>query len=64
MKSISKEALVGAVVLVAIAAFVAGTLWLRGKSPGGDAVYVVYSDVEHPQGSVVGPDLRRVGRAG
>jgi phospholipid/cholesterol/gamma-HCH transport system substrate-binding protein len=46
MKSISKEALVGAVVLVAIAAFVAGTLWLRGKSPGGDAVYVVYSDVE------------------
>jgi phospholipid/cholesterol/gamma-HCH transport system substrate-binding protein len=46
MKSISKEALVGAVVLVAIAAFTAGTLWLRGKSPGGDAIYVVYSDVE------------------
>ena len=46
MNSISKEAMVGAVVLVAVGAFIIGTLWLRGKSPGGDAIYVVYSDVQ------------------
>lgn len=38
--------MVGAVVLIAVGAFIAGTLWLRGKSPGGDAIYVVYSDVQ------------------
>ena len=46
MKSISNEAEVGAVVLLAVAAFIAGTLWLRGKSPGGDDVYIVYHDVQ------------------
>ena len=46
MKLISKEAMVGAVVLMAVGVFIVGTLWLRGKSPGGDAIYVVYSDVQ------------------
>lgn len=38
--------MVGAVVLIAVGAFIIGTLWLRGKSPGGNAIYVVYSDVQ------------------
>lgn len=46
MKLISKEAMVGAVVLLAVGAFLVATLWLRGKSPGGNDVYVIYSDVQ------------------
>jgi phospholipid/cholesterol/gamma-HCH transport system substrate-binding protein len=45
MSSIQKEALVGVFVLVGVGAFVAGTLWLRGKSVGTDDVYVVYENI-------------------
>ncbi len=43
--SFQKEVGLGAMVLLAVAAFIAGTLWLRGKSLGRDDVYVVYHDV-------------------
>lgn len=45
MNSYQKEILVGVFVLVAVSAFVAGALWLRGKGVGRDDVYVVFSDV-------------------
>jgi|CXWL01.1.fsa_nt_gi phospholipid/cholesterol/gamma-HCH transport system substrate-binding protein len=45
MHSYHKEATVGAVVLVAIAAFVGGTLWLRGKSIGKPELNVVFADI-------------------
>lgn len=45
MNSYQKEALVGFFVLVAAAAFIAGALWLNGKSVGRKDLYVVYSDI-------------------
>jgi phospholipid/cholesterol/gamma-HCH transport system substrate-binding protein len=45
MHSYHKEATVGALVLVALAAFVAGTLWLRGKSIGSPELNVVFADI-------------------
>lgn len=45
MNSYQKEILVGVFVLVAVSAFIAGALWLRGKGVGRDDVYVVFSDV-------------------
>ena len=40
-----KEATVGLIVLIAVAIFLAGALWLRGKSLGGADLYVMYHDV-------------------
>lgn len=40
-----KYPLVGAVVLIAAFLFIAGALWLRGKSFGGPDVYVMYADI-------------------
>lgn len=45
MTSLRKEASVGAVVLIAAAAFIVGVLWLGGKGVGRDDVYVIYSDI-------------------
>ncbi|MEI2720297.1 MAG: MlaD family protein [Gemmatimonadales bacterium] len=45
MHSYHKEATVGAVVLVAIAAFVGGTLWLRGKTLGSPELNVMFADI-------------------
>ncbi|MDX2262747.1 MAG: MlaD family protein [Gemmatimonadales bacterium] len=45
MHSYHKEATVGALVLVALAAFVGGTLWLRGKSIGKPELNVVFADI-------------------
>jgi len=40
-----KEATVGLIVVLAVGIFLAGALWLRGKSWGGADVYVAYRDV-------------------
>lgn len=45
MHSYHKEATVGAVVLVALAAFVGGTLWLRGKTLSAPELHIVFADV-------------------
>lgn len=45
MHSYHKEATVGALALVALAAFVGGTLWLRGKSIGAPELNVVFADI-------------------
>ncbi|HEY4101386.1 MAG TPA: MlaD family protein [Gemmatimonadales bacterium] len=45
MNSYEKEAAVGGLVFLAVAGFVAGAIWLRGKTPGKDDIYVAYSDV-------------------
>ncbi len=45
MHSYHKEATIGALVLVALAAFIGGTLWLRGKSLGKPELNVVFADV-------------------
>ncbi len=45
MHSYHKEATVGALVLVALAAFFAGTLWLRGKTLSSPELHVMFADV-------------------
>jgi phospholipid/cholesterol/gamma-HCH transport system substrate-binding protein len=45
MHSYHKEATIGALVLVALGAFVGGTLWLRGKSLGKPELNIVFADV-------------------
>ncbi len=45
MHSYHKEATVGALVLVALAAFVGGSLWLRGKTLSSPELNVVFPDI-------------------
>lgn len=45
MHSYHKEATVGALVLVALAAFFAGTLWLRGKTLSAPELHILFADV-------------------
>lgn len=45
MHSYHKEATIGALVLVALGAFVGGTLWLRGKTLGSPELNVMFADI-------------------